>query len=243
MPSRRLARARRAWARIRRVFARHGIVEGVTVNDNFGNQVSDVPALLKIRRPLWVGVQEGLRTRFWQLLRARYGVRQRCTKEATRGVAVIWDRLWCRKIRGRRHHGWKPLADSPETRMRGVVWQDLKVRARLIGHRLRVRVASTHRFPPRESEHWPEFDRPLAAWCLASPLPLVLFMDCNEDGGPTGLLTLLEQHAPGRFRWVGDGIDGCITDLDTAAPARALARATSDHQLVSIPFDLSKEHR
>lgn len=245
MTNLRLARARRAWRRVRRVFAQHGVVEGVSINDDFANHASDVPALLATRRPLWVGVQEGIRSRFRQLLGARYGVRQRCTTDAARGVAVIWDRLWCRKIRGRGHHGWKALADSPDTRMRGVVWQDLVARARLVGRRHRVRVASAHRFPQREREHWPAFDEALAAWILATPqhLRLVLFMDCNEDGGPAALMQLLEDAAPGRFRWVGRGIDGCITDLPTAAGAQPLARRSSDHQPVSIPFDLTEEYR
>lgn len=246
MASGRVARARRAWSQRRKVFARLGVVEGVSINDDFANRVSDVPALLIARRPLWVGIQEGLRSRFRQLLGVRYGVRQRLTNEATRGVAVIWDRLWCRKHGRhvdqprRRGHGWKALADSPDTRMRGVVWQDLVVRAKLIGRRVRVRVASTHRFPPRERDRWPEFDEPLAAWILACPISLVLFMDCNEDGGPSDLLELLEEAAPGRFRWIGDGIDGCVTDLDAAAAGQAIARRTSDHEPVSIPFDLEE---
>lgn len=249
MTASRLARARRAWRRLRRVLAQHGVVEGISINDNFANQVSDVPALLTTRRPLWVGVQEGLRSTFRQMLGVRYGVRQRLTDDATRGVAVIWDRLWCRKHGQhrdqplRRGHGWQALADSPDTRMRGVVWQDLAVRPRLVGPRRRVRVASAHRFPQRESEHWPEFDRALATWILACPIQMVLFMDCNEDGGPTALMALLEEAAPGRFRWVGEGIDGCITDLPTAADAEDLARRTSDHQPVSIPFDLDTDHR
>jgi len=246
MPAVRVAWSRQAWRRFRKVFASRGVVEGVSINDDFANEVSDVPVLLATRRPLWVGVQEGLRTRFRQLLGVRYGVRQRCTNAATRGVAVIWDRRWCRKVGRhvdqphRRGHGWQAIADSPDTRMRGVVWQDLVVRAKLIGRRLRVRVASAHRFPQRERAHWPKFDRALAVWILACPINLVLFMDCNEEGGPSGLMALLEEAAPGRFRWVGEGIDGCITDLPTAT-AEDLARRTSDHQPVSIPFDLTQE--
>lgn len=245
----RVARARQAWRRLRKVLARPGVVEGISINDNFANQVSDVPALLATRQPLWVGVQEGLRSTFRELLGVRWGVRQRRTSPATMGVAVIWDRLRFRPLRGhidrphRRGRGWKAIADSPDTRVRGVVWQDGAVRRKVAGARLLVRLASTHRFPPREKEHWPKFDRPLVAWILACPddLHLVLFMDCNEDDGPSALLDLLEEHAPGRYRWVGSGIDGCITDLDAAAASEVLARRTSDHQPVSIPFDLTKE--
>lgn len=250
---RRFAAARRAWRRLPKVLGRLGVIEGITINDDFTDRTSDVPALLAARAPIWVGVQEGVQTRYRQLLsrllgrlrRLRWGVRQRTTTEATQGVAVIWDRYWCRAIRRHRDkphrlgYGWQPLADSPQTRIRGVIWQDLAVRIQLLGRRLRVRIASTHRFPPRERDQWLAFDHALANWLLASPLPVVLFMDANERGGASALLQLLEKAAPGRFRWVGDGIDGAITDLPTAAAATALARRASDHRPVSIPFDLT----
>lgn len=251
MPTSRVARARQAWRNLRKVLGRPGVVEGISINDNFANEISDVPALLATRQPMWVGVQEGLRSNFRELLGLRWGVRQRLTSEATQGVAVIWDRLRFRAFRGhidkphRRGHGWKAIADSLETRMRGVIWQDGVVRRKVAGVRLLVRLASTHRFPRRERERWPVFDEHLVAWILACPddLHLVLFMDCNEDGGPSHLLELLEAAAPGRYRWIGRGIDGCITDLDDAAIAEVLARRTSDHKPVSIPFDLTKETR
>lgn len=229
---------RAAWWLLRR---RPAVLEGVTINDDFTDRSSDVPAILRARRPAWIGIQEGKREDYGDLLAdARYAAVQRASDAATRGVAIVLDQTQVRPIGRhvddprRRGHGYRQLT-SPGGGIlaRGVVWQDV----RLVGSGAArvVRLASTHRHPRRARGRWPEFDAALAAWLLASPLPVWLAGDFNA---PVSSLRL-----PGTTtRRRGSGIDGhLVTGPLRFADRRArrLKKRSSDHAgvaaLVRVP--------
>ncbi|WP_418061722.1 hypothetical protein [Pimelobacter simplex] len=224
------------------------MLEGVTINDDFTDRTSDVPAILRARRPAWVGIQEGKREDYADLLEdARYGVEQRMTTAATRGVALVYDRDQVRTVgtavdQPRRvGRGYQQLTPAGHGILaRGVVWQDVCVRGPL-GRRRRVRIASTHRHPKRASAMWPEFDDALATWLAASPIPVWLDLDANA---PLDRIDLSAAHAfhVRNARRLWRGIDGHIITGPlrfALRPAKRLRRRTSDHRgvaaLVRIP--------
>ncbi|WP_418061799.1 endonuclease/exonuclease/phosphatase family protein [Pimelobacter simplex] len=229
---------RERWQDVRRRLA---VLEGVTINDDFTDRSSDVPAILRARRPAWIGIQEGKRDDYADLVQdARYASVQRTTSAATRGVAIVLDRTQVRPVGRhvddpcRRGHGYRQLTPPGGGIMaRGVVWQDV----RLVGSgtgRL-VRLASVHRHPRRARDRWTEFDAALAAWLLASPLPVWLAGDFNA---PVGSLRL-----PGTTtRRRGIGIDGHVVTVPLRFAGRRnrrLKKRSSDHAgvaaLVRVP--------
>lgn len=214
------------------------IHEALSVNDDFTDRKTDLPALLKARRPAFLGAQETKLTkvnpRVRHALGWQYGVRQDRRHDGAAGVAVAWDRVIARGI-GRAVDdpeelggGWLELLYAGDGLLaRGVVWQDLIVRVGWTAQ-ARVRLASTHRPPRRDKHLWSTYDTALARWANDSPLAVLLLMDSNEPGGPAVLSRLTGM------RWRGVGIDGALTDL-TTGPATALPRRQSDHRAVSIP--------
>jgi hypothetical protein len=226
------------WARL---LARPGVIEGVTINDDWANRTSDVPAILAARRPAWVGIQEGKNEDYADMLESeRYGVEQRMTSQATKGVAIVYDRHQVRTVGtavdnprkvGR---GYRQLAPAGRGILaRGVAWQDVCIRGPL-GRRRRVRLASTHRHPKRAHPMWPEFDAALTEWMQQSPIPVWLVGDFNAP--------LSSVHLHGVTRRKGAGIDGHILTLPLsfAMPiVRRLKWRTSDHRgvaaLVRVP--------
>ncbi len=214
---------------------------GITINDDFTDRLSDVTHLLATHRPLVAGVQEGKQTAYARHvrrdLRHRYGVRQDDRHDGAAGVAVLWNRTHARTIGDsddrldRLGGGWRELLPAGDGLLaRGVVWQDLELSTSTGA--VRVRVASTHRPPQRDQHRWPVFDRALASFVAASPLPVLVFMDANEEGGPTALMRRTG------LTWQGVGIDGVLTDLTAPAAPTALARRHSDHHAVLIPLGL-----
>lgn len=215
---------------------------GITINDDFTDRLTDVTHLLSTHLPLVAGVQEGKQTTYVRQvrrdLRRRYGVRQDDRHDGAAGVAVLWRRTHARPIGDtddrpdQRGGGWRELLPAGDGLLaRGVVWQDLELSTN--AGAVRVRVASTHRPPQRDQHLWPAFDRALASFIAASPLPLLVFMDSNEKGGPTAVVRRTG------LAWHGFGIDGVLTDLVTPDAPIALERRHSDHHAVLIPLELS----
>lgn len=220
------------------------IREALSVNDDFTDRTTDLPALLKARRPAFLGAQETKRTqvnpRVRHALGWQYGVRQDRRDEGAAGVAVAWDRVIARPL-GRAVDdpeelggGWLELLPAGDGLLaRGVVWQDLIVRRGWTAT-TRIRLASTHRPPRRNANQWPAYDTALARWADDSPLPVLLLMDSNEPGGPAVLSRLTGMT------WRGVGIDGALHDphltpvTSALRHASALPRRQSDHRAVSI---------
>lgn len=236
-----------AWHHLPRTLKAPGIVEALTVNDDFTDRRTDLPALLKYRRPAFLGAQETKRTKVDQrvthALGSRYGVRQDRRNEGAAGVAVAWDRVVARAL-GHSDDpeelggGWLELLPAGDGLLaRGVVWQDLRVRLGWVGN-TRIRLASSHRPPRRNANQWPSYDDGLARWADDSPLPVLLLMDSNEPGGPAVLSRLTGM------RWRGVGIDGALHDPHLEPRSAALRHAVSlprrhsDHHAVSIPIRL-----
>lgn len=202
------------------------VLEVISVNDDFTDRWTDVPALARDRDPLAIGAQESKETDYRKRLGKQWGVRQRMDDDATSGVAVIWNRSRAHSIGITRDrpehigHGWQVLVEplpGDDMLARGIVWQDLAIK----GWPARVRIASTHRPPQRHRHLWDTFDDRLEAWLETSPIPVVVCMDANEAGGPN-----VDR------RWRGIGIDGFLTDL-TIPSVYELAPARSDHRPVS----------
>ena len=203
-----------------------------SLNDDFARPASDVPTVLA-ERPLAVGTQESKRAvdsdRYPDFARNRdYGLRQRRTNSATRGVAVFWDRRRLKPVGSavdqpaRLGSGWRLLLSGKgnDLQDRGIVWQDVEVK----GKQKRFRIASCHRPPKRDDHLWPRFDAALTAWIKASPVPVWVAMDANQPGGPPSV-----KAATG-LRWYGDGVDGGLTDLPVDRdPLGILRVAHSDH--------------
>lgn len=221
-------RARRAARRVTHETALRfpRVLEVVSVNDDFTDAVTDVPALARTRDPLAIGAQESKGVDYRKRLGKQWGVRQRLDSDATSGVAVVWNKSLAHTIGVTRDrpdhigHGWLPLVEprpGDDMLTRGIVWQDLAVKS----WPARIRVASTHRPPQRHRHLWAAFDDHLEAWLELSPLPVIVCMDANEAGGPN-----VDR------RWRGIGIDGFVSNL--AIPSvYELAVARSDHRPVS----------
>lgn len=237
MTTRRVLAARRAWSRLSRRLRQAVTAEVITVNDDFTDHLTDVPALIRRRRPLALFVQEGKFTNYRVLVKGLgYGVRQRRHSEASRGVSVLWDRKQARRT-VRRHrdnphrtgHGYAILVGAAHGILpRGVVWQDVRVRRigwrRLTpGRRPVVRLASAHRPPQRASASWGAYDAALTRWMAASPHPVILGTDNNSTVRPT---------IPAKWDWHHVGIDGFLTNVPIVA-VTALAQSVSDHHAVA----------
>lgn len=226
----------RRWARR---LVRPGVREGISLNDDFANHASDVPATLAARRPAWIGVQEGKRRDYADLVDdERYGVVQRMTNDATKGVAVIYDRRQVTPIGNhrddptRRGHGYQQLTPAANGILaRGVAWQDVKV-----GRRRVVRLASTHRLPQRDRGRWDTFDRELDEWIERSPIPVWLTADFNTPH-PTSV------RVRGRMRL--KRIDGHLITrgLSFVSQVKALAKRISDHRAVTALVKIHKRKR
>lgn len=225
--------ARRAAHRLQ--LARPSVYEALTVNDDFTDRWTDIPALARERLPLLIGGQEAKSINYRERgLSETYGLRHRQHDEATQGVLVAWNRQLAHTIGqalddpaalGR---GWIPIIEpraGMDMLVRGVVWQDIHLR----GTSTRIRGASYHRPPLRHRELWREADDRLEAWLDASPIPVVLLTDANEVGGPD-----VDDE---RWTWRGVGIDGALTNVPVPS-VYDLARRRSDHRPVSIALHL-----
>ncbi len=211
--------------------ARPGAYEVLSVNDDFTDHVTDIPALCRDRRPLAVGGQETkdmrLAGRLWDL---GYGVQQRMDSDATAGVMVAWehDQAFAigdhKDVATRLGNGWLPLVhprENDDMLTRGVVWQDIEIR----GTGIRLRIASTHRPPARHRHLWRNYDLALEAFLDACPIPVILLADANELGGP--------DVDDDQWRWRGIGIDGAVTNMKVPS-VYELAVLRSDHRAVSL---------
>lgn len=233
---------RRSWRdRLGVLHRQPRVLEGISVNDDFTDRLSDVPDLILARGPAWLGVQEIKRHDLAELVDHEvgwptpYDVRQDLSSEGRAGVAVVWDALLCRPLGeaiddpDELGGGWLELTPAGGgLTARGVVWQDLVVRVGWV-YRTRIRIASAHRPPQRNRDLWPLFDQRLAAFCHDSPHDLVVFMDCNEAGGPDALV-----KASG-LSWHGHHFDGALTNLTVPGGPVQLARRHSDHHAESVP--------
>lgn len=217
---------------------------GITLNDDWGNLASDVAGVVADYRPLVMGVQEAWRVHYKDVVDPRFHVTQLLENDSTAGVAVIHDRRRLLKLGATPRilangdpsvlgAGWQAIGKGKDTRVRGVVWRDVAFRPPVDHGALpgRFRLASVHRPPMRNRKSWDSFDAVLALWMKRSPLPVVLFMDCNEHGGPEPLGSSL----PSPYAWHGvdRGIDGAITSLPVRG-TKALPERTSDHAPVLV---------
>ncbi len=212
----------------------------VSLNDDWGNKATDVPAIVAQTRPLVMGVQEGWRQDYAKAIRTadpkqprRWHVRQEMENAATAGVAVIWDHrrlkdIGISKYVAKKGHGLQEIGRGADTRMRYVIWQDVMFRDNVDRGALpkRFRLASVHRPPVRDRASWHDFDAVLGLWLKRSPLPVLLFMDGNEHGGPEPLMSSLSSA----YSWhaKGESIDGAVTSLPVKGVVE-VATPTSDH--------------
>lgn len=210
----------------------------VSLNDDWANLASDVPATVEAVRPLAAGVQEGWRVKYRSVVPKRWGVKQRLESKASAGVAVLWDRRRLARLGSssnpsKRGRGLQVIGKGEDTRDRPVVWRDLKFKPGVNRGALppAFRLASVHYPPMRDKKAWAKFDATLALWLKRSPLPVLLLTDSNHHGGPSDLLDSLHS----RFEWhgVGEGIDGAITDLPVKG-TRELPKGSSDHHAVVV---------
>lgn len=217
-----------------RILAKPYTGEVLSINDDYTDAVTDVPHLLRERRALGAGVQEGKGRDYRARLPDRYGVRQRLASDATSGVAVVWDREQAGSIGGTRNRpgmrgtGWVPIIEprrGDPMLTRGVIWQDLQV----IETGLEFRLAAYHRPPGYLSHLWEDADETMRAFLLASPIPVHVLTDNNSRRPPAGL--------PSGMRWRGSGIDGSLGDVPVLS-TYALAYLRSDHRAVSQALDL-----
>lgn len=219
---------------------------GVSLNDDWGNLASDVASVVRDVRPLVMGVQEGWRVDYHKAIHAadpahpaRWKVRQVMETKATAGVAVIWDHRRLQRIGTHRgdpsKKGWglQVIGRAPDTRDRPVLWQDVMFRPGVDRGALpkRFRLASVHRYPVRDKKDWDEFDAVLGLWLKRSPLPVLLFTDSNQHGGPEPLMSKVASAI--RWHADGDSIDGCVTSLPVRG-VKALPKRTSDHAPVVV---------
>lgn len=213
---------------------RDGYHEVITVNDDFTDDLTDLRYLARTRHPLAMAGQEVKATDVRHLLDDGWGIRQRLTTDATRGVCVVWNRDLASAIGRAKDRpekigdGYLPLCPGvpgPDGMLtRGVIWQDLQL---LTGERFRK--ASAHRPPARFRHLWPTFDDNLEQFLEASPLPVVLGTDNNEVGGP--------NVAP-EWKWRGIRIDGFVSDA-VIPSVYELAYRSSDHRPVSGALSLA----
>lgn len=216
-------------------------VEGISLNDDFANKVSDVWATLKKRRPAWVGVQEGKRRDYADDLGPRYDVTQRMTSKATQGVAVIVDLHQLHTVGGAVDRpdllgrGYRQFTEAGGGILaRGVAWRDVEQGSRGSG-RL-VRLGSTHRHPKRERDQWDEFDEALAEWIEASPIPVWLVADVNQ-GEPVGLARRLAARVRG-FHVDHHFLTGGLTFRSRPIVLRG---RSSDHRAVAQRVRIPKQ--
>ena len=213
--------------------------QAICLNDDWANLASDVPGLVRDTRPLVGGIQEGFRVKYRDVIPHRWGVFQVRQNKATAGVAVLWDRRKLEKVGKRRRsaerlgRGIHVMGKGKDTRERSVVWQDLRFKSGVERGRMpRVfRLASVHYPPQRDRESWAAFDAKLEVWVRRSPIPVILFMDSNQHGGPVGLL----DGISGKYGWhaVTDSIDGAVTSLPVKG-VKQLPKRTSDHHPVVV---------
>ena len=221
-------------SRFARFLRRPAVIEGISLNDDFTNKKSDVRAILRERRPAWIGIQEGKVRDYRDDLPSRYGVVQRLRTAGTAGVAVIYDR---RQVKPAGHHrdkprglgyGWQVLTPAGRGILtRGVAWRDVRVRGRL------VRLASVHRPPWRARALWPAFDRALDAWVAKSPIPVWMVGDFNTPFART-------IRVRGRKRLVR--IDGhfIVGRLRFRGRPQALRKRSSDHRGIAALVHVRK---
>lgn len=225
----------RARRQVRRVthkahLMRPSVYEFLSVNDDFTDDFTDIPALARQHKPVGIGGQEAKGIDYRTRLGQGYGVRQRMATHATQGVMVAWSRELAHAIGSATDQphdlggGWLPIIEprrGDDMLTRGVVWQDIQIR----GTGIRIRLASYHRPPARHRHLWRQADDRLEVWLDASPIPVVLLTDANERGGPD-----LDDD---RWGWRGIGIDGAVTNLKVPS-VYELAPRRSDHRPVSL---------
>lgn len=208
----------------------------VTLNDDFTDRLSDVPAVLKTVEPFAILLQEGKRTRYRDVLRrlrrrirrtrstadddlGRYRQRQVQRTAGTRGLAIVWDADRAPVISGPHH---QVLTDAKGAKMepRGVTW--IVVLHPDWGP---VILATTHRPPWRYRRLWPEYDRNLEHWLDAQTHPVILGLDAN-----TRRLNTLAARLG--MKVAGKGIDAVMVRGFGIHSARSLLRRFSDHRPV-----------
>jgi hypothetical protein len=221
---------RNPWRLLRR-----WIIEGVTLNDDFGNKASDVWGTLRTRRPAWVGVQEGKRRDYADDLPDRYGVVQRMGTEASEGVAVIYDSRQIKPLgdavdQPRRFgYGYQELVPAGAGILaRGVAWRDGVVGG--YGSQRQARLASSHRHPPRTPQRMiAAYDRALAAWVAQSPIPVWLATDANTKR--PGLLARAFGARVRVHHVDAHMVTGGLRFVSRQIPLR---KRTSDHRAVAV---------
>lgn len=223
--------------------SRPAVFEVITRNDDFTDRKTDVPAILRARRPLGMLVQEGKNTDYRALLGERYLVVQDMSTPATAGVAVIVDK---HQIERSGTSGHVPLVSAKGLLPRGVTWVQVMVDGE------RIVLASAHRPPQRNSRDWPAFDRALRKWKAGIALPIVLGMDTNVPGKPARKRREMKRLAASYgMRYRGRKLDAVFvrrTRRGQKQPrlvfahlvARLYARMRSDHHPIGALFRVKK---
>ncbi|MGZ4436677.1 MAG: hypothetical protein ACXVW6_03505 [Nocardioidaceae bacterium] len=159
--------------------------------------------------------QEAKNVTVERLLGGGWHTHQDLERRDKRGTAVSW-RTGIREPGSGYALGVRP--GSEEMLTRWISWTDAEIDGTV------VRIASTHRPPPRYDELWPRFDDALSRFVHDSPHPVLVGLDSNtrtHDG--------LEQDTG--LHWHGVGIDCFLTDMQLT-DVHALPRGNSDHHPV-----------
>lgn len=201
----------------------------VICNDDWATPRTDVPYLIERHTPLLWASQESKGENYRARLPIRYGVRQKMATAGTQGVAVGWDKSYVKARQGKGNHGWQFLVDNLGLEPRGVIYQDLR-----IGD-WEFTLASSHRPPQRYKHLWPTYDERMGNWFADRKLPVVLAMDCNEDGGPTPLLK-------GNRHWYGHEIDGAVSNIPGSWAIKVLPKRSSDHAALLLKSETIERH-
>lgn len=213
----------------------------ITLNDDFTDTRSDVPALLKNDAPFAILIQEGKRSRFGRILRRlRRQLRKRQAKgldleqdlgdyrqvqkiktDATAGLAIVWDAAKAPLVAG---PFFRVLVEPRGAAMlpRGVLWV-------VVDHPAwgETVLATTHRPPGRYAYLWPAYDTALARWVAHRPFPVLLGLDTNTR----------RLHALARkmgMTVAGKGIDAVMATGRRLSKPRRLKRRNSDHRPVAV---------
>lgn len=206
----------------------------ITINDDFTDALSDVPALLAEHAPFAVFVQEGKRTRYWRVLRRirrkrhnagdqlRYRQVQLTRTDHQAGLAIVWDAVTAPLVSG---PYYRVLVEPDGAAMlkRGVLW--IVVDHPSLGA---VVLATTHRPPWRFRHLWPAYDEALRKWAAGRGAALLLVgIDVN-----TRRLAAFASRVG--LTVAGKGIDAVLARGLQLRKPRRLKRRHSDHRPVAV---------
>ena len=211
----------------------------ITLNDDFTDALSDVPAILLTEEPFAVLVQEGKRSRYRRILRrllrrrrlraydggerlAGYQSVQRTKTDAQAGLAIVWDARKAPLVSGP-HYQVLVEPDGAAMLPRGVLWI-------VVDHESwgRTVLATTHRPPWRYRHLWPAYDAALRTWAsVRQARRLLVGLDANTRD-LVGLAARIGLSPAGK------GIDGVMGRGFLLRRPRRLRQRFSDHRPVAV---------